>query len=111
MLTSEKINPTTYPGHLLHRVLLGAGLGLAVISFFLLMVKNPDPSWPKHWMIRPLVIVPLAVAGAGLCFHFLDKYRYEKGWNKILITLLGIIGHLIALWLGMVVGLDGTLWN
>lgn len=111
MKVSTKNNQTMYPGQLLHRMLLGAGIGLAVISFFLFMVKNPDPSWPKLWMLRPLVIVPLAVAGAGLCFHFLDKYRYEKGWNKILITLLGIIGHLIALWLGMVAGLDGTLWN
>ncbi len=111
MQVSDKINQTTYRGNLLHRMLLGAGIGLAVISFFLLMVKNPDPSWPDLWMLRPLVIVPLAVAGAGLCFHFLDKYRYEKDWNKILITLLGIIGHFIALWLGMVVGLDGTLWN
>lgn len=111
MLISNKFNQTTYQGQLLHRMLLGAGIGLAVISFFLLMVKNPDPSWPTMWMLRPIVIVPLAVAGAGLCFHFLDKYRYEKGWNKIFINLLGIIGHLIALWLGMVVGLDGTLWN
>ena len=100
-----------YPGSLTKRMLLGAGLGLASISFFLLSVQHPDPSWPEYWMVRPLLVVPVAVALAGLCFHFLDKYRFEKGWNKLLITVLGIIGHLIALWMSFVVGLDGTLWD
>lgn len=104
-------NRNAYPGSLLKRVLLGAVIGLALISFFLLNVRNPDPSWPKLWMLRPLIIVPVAVAGAGLFFHFLDKYRYEHGWNKTFITVLGIIGHIIALWMGMIVGLDGTLWD
>lgn len=111
MNQSTQINHNLYPGSLLKRMLLGAGIGLALISFFLLNVKNPDPSWPEFWMLRPLIVVPAAVAGAGLCFHFLDKYRYENGWNKTLITILGILGHIIALWMGMVVGLDGTLWD
>lgn len=111
MEASAKNNQAPYPGSLLSRILLGAGIGLALISFFLLNVRNPDPAWPKLWMLRPLIIVPLAVGGAGLCFHFLDKYRYENGLNKTFIFVLGIIGHIIALWLGMVLGLDGTLWN
>lgn len=111
MFSQPEITRNVYPGSLLKRMLLGAGIGLALISFFLLNVKNPDPSWPEYWMIRPLIVVPVAVAGAGLCFHFLDKYRFENGWNKTFITVLGILGHIIALWMGMVVGLDGTLWN
>lgn len=110
-MNQRNINQHAYPGILVKRMLLGAGLGLAVIGFFLLSVEHPDPSWPSSWMVRPLIVVPLAVAGAGLCFHFLDKYRYEHHWNKTVITILGFVGHLIALWMGMVVGLDGTLWN
>ncbi len=105
------ISPSVYPGSLLKRMLLGAVIGLVPISFLLLSVDEPNPSWPEYWMIRPLIITPLVVAGAGLCFHFLDKYRYENGWNKTLITILGIIGHIIAVWLGSVIGLDGTLWD
>lgn len=111
MFHSTEINRQAYPGSLVKRMLLGAGLGLALISFFLLNVDNPNPAWPEYWMIRPLIVVPSAVAGAGLCFHFLDKYRFENGWNKTFITVLGIVGHIIALWMGMVVGLDGTLWD
>ena len=102
---------TSYQGSILHRILLGAGLGLGLISFFLLNVKNPDPSWPNLWMLRPLLVVPIAGALAGICFHFLDRLRFQQGWNKTWIVVLGIIGHLIALWMGFVAGLDGTLWD
>ncbi len=95
---------------LLKKMLTGAILGLLLISFFLLNATS-DPSWSKFWMLRPLIIVPLAGAGAGLCYHFLLKFGHEHKWNKSLLVILGIIGHLIALWMGTIVGLDGTLWN
>ena len=93
------------------RMLIGAGIGLLLISLFLSGINDPDPEWGKYWMIRPLIIVPLAGAMGGLCNYFLINYRSSAGLNKILATALSAIIFIIGLWLGFVLGLDGTLWD
>ena len=62
-------NSTSQPSQvsLIKRMLVGAGIGLLLISLFLLSAGEPNPEWGKLWMIRPLIIVPLAVAMGGLC--------------------------------------------
>jgi hypothetical protein len=107
-LTSRPIDKTS----LTRRVLIGAGIGLVLITFFLSAVREPRLEWGKFWMIRPLIIVPLAGAGGGLGTYFMEYLLgYQGGWSKIIAILLSIIGFLIALWLGTVLGLAGTLWN
>lgn len=107
---------TARPIHLgtLYKFMFAGGLiALAIISFFLydaLQAGTADPNWGKYWMVRPLVIVPLAGAAGGGFIYFMYS-RFQGGWAKILLTLLGIIGFIIALWLGTVIGLDGTYWN
>ncbi|MBA4849586.1 potassium transporter KefB [Emticicia sp. BO119] len=96
---------------LVKRVLLGAALGLAIILFFVLITKNPKPEWGKYWMIRPLIITPLAGAMAGVCNHLLDALRNQGGSKKLIASILMIVIYLIGLWLGTVLGLDGTLWD
>ncbi|HSF44482.1 MAG TPA: hypothetical protein VLA58_00685 [Chitinophagaceae bacterium] len=91
--------------------LIGGSIGLVLISIFLLGVKHADPSWPKYWQIRPLVVVPLATAGGGLFIYFLTTLFANNGWSKIVAVIIGIIGFIISLWMGTVLGLDGTLWN
>ncbi|WP_420150491.1 potassium transporter KefB [Spirosoma sp.] len=100
--------PTPSPGF---RALVGASIAFVLISIFLLGVKNPDPNWPRFWMIRPLVIVPLAGAVGGICHYVLDYLRHQKRWNKLLITIASLIIYVIGLWIGTVLGLDGTLWD
>ena len=96
---------------LVKRVLVGAGIGLLLISLFLLSAGKPNPEWGKLWMIRPLIIVPLAGAMGGLCNYFIVHFHYQAGINKTIAMILSVIIFVIGLWLGIVLGLDGTMWD
>jgi hypothetical protein len=93
------------------RMIVGATIGLAVISFFLFSAGSGDPTWGKVWMIRPLIIVPLAGAMGGLSNYFIVNFHYVAGLNKTVAIILSGIVFIIGLWLGNVLGLDGTLWD
>ena len=106
-------NETTqvHSAPLTKRMLQGAGIAFVLISLFLLSAGEPDPNWPKLWMIRPLIIVPIAGAVGGVFYYFMDHLRYQNGWKKLLANILSIIGYIIVLWLGTILGLDGTMWD
>lgn len=90
----------------------GAAIGFGLMLLFLSGVDVPDPAWPDNWRLRPLVVISLAGAAAGTFIYFLHYYLgYEGGWKKIITVVIGALGFIIALWLGAVLGLDGTLWN
>lgn len=100
------------PAALGKRMLVGGRIGLILISIFLLGVKNPNPAWGKLWMLKPLIIVPLAGAMGGLFYYFMDYFTSNQhGWKKALVYLISVPGYIIALWLGTVLGLNGTLWH
>ncbi len=98
------------PGQLAVPVLLGAGIGLIVISFFVFGVDHPHPEWGKLWMIRPLLITPAAGAMGGV-FYFVMDHLSKRGLNRSLALVLSLVVFIIGLWLGIVLGLAGTLWN
>src|SRR4051812_5674666 len=102
--TAKPVNRTL----LTKRMLLGAAIGLAVILFFIIGAGEPNPEWGKFWMIKPLILVPLAGATAGLCNYFIT---HLLGQRKILATMLSIFVYLFGLWIGVVLGLNGTMWN
>lgn len=107
-------NLTTEPIHrasLGKRMLQGAAIALTLIIVFLVQAGEPHPDWPKLWMIKPLIIVPLAGAMGGVFYYYMDHLRYQGGWKKTLAIILSLIVYIIGLWLGIVLGLDGTLWN
>jgi hypothetical protein len=107
-------NLTTQPNQsssLIKPILIGAGIALIVISIFLMGVKHPHPAWGKLWMIKPLIITPLAGASGGVFYYLLKPLRLQGGWKMILGYAISFIGFIIALWLGIVLGLNGTLWN
>ena len=89
---------------------VGAAIALLVISFFVFGVDAPHPAWGKYWMIRPLIITPLAGAMGG-AFYALMDYQSSRGFNRTLAILLSIVIYLVGLWLGIVLGLDGTMWD
>lgn len=91
-------------------MLVGAGIAFLVISFFVFGVDQPHPEWGKFWMIRPLIITPLAGAVGGL-FYALLAYQSSRGFNRTVAILLSLVIYLIGLWLGIVLGLDGTMWD
>ncbi len=92
-------------------MLIGAAIGLILISLFVFGVDNPNPEWGKLWRIRPLIITSLAGAMGGLFFYFMNYLSLRGSLNKILAIVLGVIVFIIGLWLGVVLGLDGTMWN
>lgn len=95
---------------LLKPVLIGAGIALLVISFFVFGVDAPHPEWGKYWMIRPLIVTPLAGAMGG-AFYALMDYQSSHGFNRTLAILLSIVVYFLALWMGTILGLAGTMWN
>jgi hypothetical protein len=99
-----------YPGSFIKPVLIGAAIGLIAISFFVFGVDKPNPEWGKLWMIRPLIITPMAGAMGGAFYYFMD-YQSSKGFNRTIAITLSLIVFIIGLWLGIVLGLAGTMWN
>lgn len=91
--------------------MLGAGFGLLLIALFLSGVDQQNPAWPRFWMLRPLIIVPLAGGMGGLFAHLVLHLRHRSGPFTILAWPVAIIGFIVALFLGTVLGLDRTLWN
>lgn len=111
---TQRINLPTQPIHsasLGKCMLLGAGNALILIILFLLSAGNANPNWSKLWMIKPLIIVPLAGASGGAFYYFMDGLSSPGGWRKVLANIMSLIAYLIVLWLGSVLGLKGTYWN
>ncbi|GAB4006018.1 hypothetical protein GCM10028808_07110 [Spirosoma migulaei] len=92
-------------------MVVGAGIGLVLISIFLLGVREPNPAWGTLWMIRPLLIVPLAGAVGGLCNYVILHFHNQIGVNKSIAVIVSVLVGSIGLWLGIVLGLAGTLWH
>lgn len=100
------------PSKIFSRALAGAIPAFILIALFLFMpFRIGDNDWSKFWMVRPLLIVPLAGALGGLFYHFMDTCRKCNGWNRILVLLISVVIYIIGVWLGIIAGLDGTLWN
>lgn len=93
------------------RMLQGAGIAFILIVIFLVNAGAGDADWPKFWMIRPLIIVPLAGALGGIFYYNMDHLRDQGGWRKALANVLSLVVYLLVLWLGTVLGLDGTWWD
>jgi hypothetical protein len=92
-------------------VLIGAAIGLILISLFLISAGKPDHSWPMFWRLRPLIIVPLAGAMGGVFYYFMDYLGCQGKMNKTVGVVLSLIVFIIGLWLGGVLGLAGTYWH
>ena len=92
-------------------LLIGGAIGLAVISYFLIGVDNPNPEWGKFWRIRPLIITPLSGAAGGAVFYFSGYWAQQRGWSKNAAFIGAFVISFIGLWMGIVLGLAGTMWN
>lgn len=95
---------------LIKPILIGAGIGLLVILFFLFRVEG-RPEWGSLWKLRPLIITPLAGATGGAFYYLIDQVRYRNGLNPSIAFILSLLVFIIGLWMGIVLGLDGTMWN
>ncbi|GAB0155205.1 hypothetical protein CHRYSEOSP005_04660 [Chryseobacterium sp. Alg-005] len=102
---------TINTGSLVKKVLLGAIVALFIILFFVLSVDQPKPEWGKFWMIRPLIITPLAGAFGGFLLFSPAFLNIQTPWKKIVVTIISFFAFIVTLWMGIVLGLDGTLWD
>ncbi len=106
------VNSTSQqPSSLAKRMIIGAAIGLLFISYFLISVDQPPASWGKFWMIQPLFMVPFAGAMGGLCNYFIMQYHERFGIHKVVAAIISVVVFLIGLWMGIVLGLNGTMWN
>ena len=95
---------------LFKRMGLGAGIALLIIAAFVLPVQG-RPEWGAYWKVRPFIITPMAGALGGFCYYLLDNITLERGWNPIWTNMLSMLIFVVGLWMGIVLGLVGTLWN
>ncbi len=93
------------------RMLQGGAIALTVIVLFLVSAGEGNPAWPKLWLVKPLFITPLSGAMGGVYYYFMDHLRSEGGITKVVAHIMSLIGYLIVLFMGIVLGLDGTYWD
>lgn len=93
------------------RMLLGAAIGLGIISFFVFSVGQSNPEWGEFWRVRPLIITPLAGAFGILAFYLKNIFRTKSRAWTVVLNILSTLAFLFALWLGTILGLSGTLWD
>ena len=105
------INQLIRSPHLGKRMVLGAGVGFLFISLFLIMADGAQPQWGDYWMLRPMLVVPLATALSAVFYTFMDPWRLRGGYRQLLANVLSLLGFVLSLWLGSVLGLDGTYWD
>jgi hypothetical protein len=96
---------------LIKTMLLGATIGLILISLLVFSVKHPNPDWGKWWFIRPLIITPLVASLGSLSFYLKYFIQPQSILMRVFIMLLSTIAFIFTLWVGIILGLDGTLWD
>lgn len=99
------------PTPLATRVIIGGIIGVLVASFFYFGVDAPDPEWGKLWMIRPYLVMTFAGAMGGLCNYYILQYRWVVGISKPVAILISAVVAIVGMFMGIVLGLDGTMWN
>lgn len=81
MISKHSTATSLLPETVIRRMCFGATIGLLVISFFVFGVDKPNPDWPKHWIIKPLLVTPIIAAiGTGFTYLF-DGIRHQGGWK------------------------------
>ncbi|WP_286748219.1 potassium transporter KefB [Roseivirga sp. UBA1976] len=108
---NENISNTVSSTGLMKRMLIGGIIGLVLITLFLISADEADPSWNKLWFIKPLIITPIAAAMGGGLHFYVDKIFSTNNWSRVLAFIVSTLGFVVTLWLGTVLGLNGTYWN
>lgn len=112
MTLSETANKALYFSPALgRRMLIGAGIALVLISIFVLGAGEGRPGWGPYWQIKPLLLTPFIGAMIGLCYDFTEPLRRLSGWPGKLFLGLTFLAYAAGLWIALVLGLNGTMWD
>ena len=106
-LTAKPVNRSS----LRNRMLIGAGIAFMLMFLLLWPFDYARPEWGAYWFIRPFVVITFAGAVGGACNYFLFHWTSEGGWKRIMATLGSVVIYIFGLWVGTILGLDGTLWD
>jgi hypothetical protein len=93
------------------RMLFGAGIGLLMVGFFVIAAGKGNAAWGDYWRVKPLLLTPFLGAIIGACYDVTEPLRRIEGWLGKLFLVLSLLGYLIGLWMALVLGLAGTMWN
>lgn len=93
------------------RMLVGGGIALALICIFVLGAGEGSPAWGPYWRIKPLLLTPFLGGLIGLCYDLTEPLRQLNGWQGKLFFILSLLSYAIGLWISLVLGLNGTMWN
>jgi len=93
------------------RMAVGAIIALGVISAFVIGAGSGNPSWGDYWRIKPLLLTPFLGAIVGLCYDVTQPLRKIKGLIGKVFLVLSFVGYFIGLWMSLVLGLAGTMWD
>ena len=109
MTNSIQTNPLNIS--LAKRMGIGAVIGFCVIGIFVFGVPEVPAEWGKYWRIRPLFFGPFAGAMGGLCNYFIMRYHVFVGIPKWAAFLFSMLVCIVGMWMGIVLGLVGTMWH
>jgi hypothetical protein len=109
--TANKLKGALFTPALGKRMLVGSFLSLAMISIFVIGAGKGDPAWGDNWRIKPLLLTPFLGAMVGLCFDISEPLRRLNGWPGRSFLIISLLGYCIGLWLSLVLGLNGTMWD
>lgn len=108
MTLSENQNQTPRStATLSKRMLIGGGIALAVIAVFVFGAGNGKPEWGNYWMVKPLILTPLIGAFGGAYTYVINRLSLHRAFTIV----LSIVGFIMILWVGIVLGLNGTMWD
>lgn len=89
----------------------GAVIALILISLLIFSVNTPKPEWGQHWYIRPLIVTPFITSIGGIALYLLNLKDFKSKILNLILLIMSILTFFFFLWIGTILGLDGTLWN
>ena len=92
-------------------VLLGFALGLFIASMLIHNVSFPKLSWGPNWYIKPMLVLSFVASIGSIPFYFANQYEASNHSKKILAYLGATLFLLFFIWIGIILGFDGTIWN
>ncbi|BCY29398.1 potassium transporter KefB [Flavobacterium okayamense] len=89
----------------------GAVIALILISLLIFSVNTPKPEWGQHWYIRPLIVTQFVTSIGGIALYLLNLKDFKSKILNLILLICSILIFVFFLWIGTILGLDGTLWN
>ena len=78
------------------------GIGLAfALSILLLLIMG---IMADQWIFMPLITSSIGGAVGGIAFHFIVQRWNLNPWQKLLMTVIGLLIYFTIFWISLVFG-------